>query len=59
MIYDIKNSGSFVRHDKNVRKSYIYNSLFEKRQKGLSVKSNGVSLKCLHRSYSKLKKIVS
>lgn len=34
MIYDIKNSGSFVRHDKNVRKSYIYNSLFEKRQKG-------------------------
>lgn len=34
MIYNIKNSGSFVRHDKKVRKSYIYNSLFEKRQKG-------------------------
>lgn len=23
MIYDIKNSGSFVRHDKNVRAIYI------------------------------------
>lgn len=33
MIYDIKNSGSFVRHDKNVRKSYIYIIRYLKRGK--------------------------